>query len=182
LHYDRRLRAFFLAQLIFTLGNSSNQFLLLRSRSLGATLSTTILLYIVFNLTTSLLSTAFGSLSDRIGRRMLLATGYVLYAIVYAAFGLWPAGHTAWLWALWPLYGLYYAMTEGVEKALVAELAPEASRATALGMHETIVGLGLLPASVIAGLLFRSHPGAPFLFGGALALVAAGLIAWRVRK
>ncbi len=179
--YDRHLQIFFLAQLIFTLGNSSNQFLLLRTMTLGQTLSGAILMYIVFNLTTTSLSTAFGSLSDRIGRRRVLAAGYTLYALLYAGFGFLPAGRPVLLWGFWMLYGLYYAMTEGVEKALVSDLAPADSRATALGMYHTIVGIGLLPASVFAGLLMRLHLGAPFWFGGALAAVAAAMIALGLR-
>ena len=174
--YDRRLRIFFLAQALFTLGNSSNQFLLLRTMTLGQTLSGAILMYIVFNLTTTVLATAFGSLSDRVGRRRLLAAGYALYAVLYAAFGILPADRPALLWGFWILYGVYYAMTEGVEKALVADLAPPDSRATALGVYHTIVGIGLLPASLLAGLLLTLHPGAPFGFGGGLAAAAASLI------
>jgi len=86
--YPRSLRVFFLAQLLFTLGNSSNQFLLLRSMGLGVTLPTVILMYLVFNLVSSLLSTPFGALSDRLGRKRVLLLGYGLYAAVYAAFAL----------------------------------------------------------------------------------------------
>ncbi len=179
--YDRNLRIFFLAQILFTLGNSSNQFLLLRTMSLGSTLSGAILMYLFFNLTTTALATGFGSLSDRIGRRRVLVAGYALYALVYAAFGFVARGQTALLWGFWALYGVYYAMTEGVEKALVAELAPAEARATALGMHQTIVGLCLLPASAIAGALYAAHPGAPFLFGGALAAASALLLARKLR-
>ena len=175
--YPKRLQLFFLAQLVFTLGNSSNQFLLLRSMGLGELLSTTILMYLVFNLSSTLLSTLFGSLSDRIGRRRVLMLGYALYALVYIAFGfITPA--TRWLlWVFWPVYGVYYAMTEGVEKAFVSDLAPEGSRATAMGFYHTITGLFLLPASLIAGALFALSPAAPFLLGGALAAATVALLA-----
>lgn len=180
--YGLNLRVFFLAQFLFTLGNSSNQFLLLRSMDLGYLLSTVILMYILFNLATTLLSPLFGSLSDRIGRKRVLLWGYALYAVVYAAFGFISAPSARLLWAFWPLYGVYYAMTEGVEKAFVADLAPAESKATALGFYHTIVGIGLLPASVIAGLLFTVNPGLPFVFGGGLAVLTVLLLGFGVKE
>jgi len=180
--YDKNLQIFFLAQLIFTLGNSSNQFLLLRSMNLGYALSTVVLMYLVFNLSTSLLSTAFGSLSDRIGRKNLLIAGYGLYAVVYIAFGFISQKTNFLLWFFWPLYGIYYAMTEGIEKAFVSDIAPEDSKATALGFYHTIVGVGLLPASIIAGILFSLLPSAPFLFGGAMALVTVAILGFFVKE
>ncbi|RZB35303.1 MAG: hypothetical protein SRB1_01071 [Desulfobacteraceae bacterium Eth-SRB1] len=176
--YDRNLQIFFLAQFVFTLGNSSNQFLLLRSMSLGHALSTVIIMYLIFNITASLLSPVFGSLSDRIGRKKLLMAGYGLYAAVYSAFGFITPGSNRLLFGLWLIYGIYYAMTEGVEKAFVAGIAPKESKATALGFHQTIVGVTLLPASIIAGILFSFLPGAPFLFGGGMAIVSVVIMAF----
>jgi MFS family permease len=180
--YSRNLKLFFLAQGIFTLGNSSNQFLLLRSMDLGFALSTVILMYLAFNLATTLLSTVFGSLSDRIGRRRVLMAGYGLYAAVYLAFGFIRSSSGYLLWGFWPLYGVYYAMTEGIEKAFVADIAPPGSRGTALGFFHTIVGLGLLPASILAGLLFSLMPAAPFIVGGATAVVTVGILALFVKE
>ena len=180
--YDRNLKIFFLAQFIFTLGNSSNQFLLLRSMDMGITLSTVILMYLVFNLTTTSLSTFFGSLSDKIGRKKLLLAGYSIYAVVYIAFGFIGPSTKFLLWIFWPLYGVYYAMTEGVEKALVSDIAPKGSKGTALGFYHTIVGVGLLPASIIAGFLFSLLNSAPFIFGGILALITVFIIAFFVRN
>ena len=180
--YDRNLQVFFLAQFVFTLGNSSNQFLLLRSMSLGYALSTVILMYLIFNMTASLLSPVFGSLSDRIGRKKLLMAGYGLYAVVYSAFGFITPGSNRLLFGLWLIYGIYYAMTEGVEKAFVADIAPKESKATALGFHQTIVGVTLLPASIIAGILFSFLPGAPFLFGGVMALITVVIMGIFIRK
>jgi MFS family permease len=180
-HYGKNLRIFFLVQLIFTLGNSSNQFLLLRSMNLGYALSSVILMYLMFNLSTALLSTAFGSLSDRIGRKTVLMAGYALYAVVYMAFGLITTSTSALLWFFWPLYGVYYSMTEGVEKAFVSDMAPTESKATALGFYHSVVGVALLPASIIAGLLFSLLPSAPFLLGGVLALTTVVILGLFVR-
>jgi MFS family permease len=180
--YDRSLQLLFLAQCFFTLGNSSNQFLLLRSMDLGMALSTVILMYLLFNLSSTLFSSFFGKLSDRIGRKRILCTGYVLYALVYGSFGLVTRQHVWVLWVLWIAYGLYYAMCEGVEKAFVGDLAPASSKATALGFFHTIVGIGLLPASIIAGFLFARSPAAPFLFGSSMALIAFVIIALLVRE
>jgi MFS family permease len=180
--YNKNLQVFFIAQFIFTLGNSSNQFLLLRSMELGYALSTVILMYIVFNITTTVLSTPFGILSDKIGRKKLLISGYALYAVVYLSFGFITSDTSLALWIFWPVYGVYYAMTEGVEKAFVADLAPAGSKATALGFYHTITGIGLLPASIIAGILFSYLPGLPFMFGGAMSVLAVIILGIGVRK
>lgn len=170
--YDRNLQIFFVVLAVFTLGNSSNQFLLLRSMNLGHGLPTVVLMYMLFNMSTSALSSVFGTLSDRFGFKKVLMGGYALYGVVYAAFGFISSENAALLWAFWPLYGVYAAMTEGVEKAFVAKLAPPESRATALGFSQTIVGIGLLPASIIAGLLFAVQPALPFIFGAATSIAA----------
>jgi len=180
--YDRSLQLFFVAQGFFTLGNSSNQFLLLRSMNLGQALSSVILMYLLFNLSSTLFSPFFGRLSDKIGRKRILLAGYLLYAGVYASFGLVTRGSSMLLWVCWIAYGLYYAMCEGVEKAFVGDLAPASSKATALGFFHTIVGVGLLPASIIAGVLFSLLPAAPFFFGSCMALTAFGIVLVLVKE
>lgn len=180
--YDKNLQYFFLVQLIFTLGNSSNQFLLLRSMDLGHALSTVILMYMVFNLSSTVLSTFFGSLSDKIGRRTILIAGYSVYTIVYMSFGFITEASKQSLWLFWIVYGVFYAMTEGVEKAFVSSLSPVESKATALGFFHTIVGVGLLPASIIAGFLFSLTASAPFIFGGIMSALAAVLMLVLVRE
>ena len=168
---DRRLKAFLLVIFVFTLGNSSNQFLLLRARSLGFDDATAILLYLAYNVTYALVSWPAGRLSDRIGRKTLLVAGYLTYGLVYVAFGF---AQAATLWLLFPIYGLYIALTEGVEKALVSDLAPKDLRATLIGLHATFTGFGLLPASALAGLLWNTFgASAPFFFGGTMGVLAA---------
>lgn len=166
------LKAFFVVAFLFTLGNSSNQFLLLRANHLGFDAADVILAYLVFNIVYAVCAYPAGRLSDIIGRRSLLVFGYLFYGLVYLGFSL--ATESLHVWLLFGVYGLYSGMTEGVEKALVAELCPKESRATMLGIHATLVGIGLFPASVIGGLLWRLlGPEAPFYFGGLVGILAA---------
>ncbi len=167
-----RLRAYLAVVFLFTLGNSSNQFLLLRAQNLGATAAIVLLLYLTYNVAYATVAYPAGRLSDRIGRRALLVSGYTLYGVVYVGFAI--ARSPAWLWTLFVIYGLYMGASEGVEKALVADLAPASVRATAIGLHATLVGAGLLPASLLAGWLWTSFgPAVPFYFGGILGCAAA---------
>jgi len=166
------LKAFFLLVFLFTVGNSSNQFLLLRAKHLGFEAADVILAYLVFNLVYAASAYPAGRLSDVIGRRTLLVSGYMFYGLVYLGFSL--ATDAFHVWALFAFYGLYSGLTEGVEKALVSELCPGESRATMLGIHASLVGIGLLPASIIGGLLWDIlGPEAPFYFGGVAGVAAA---------
>jgi MFS family permease len=167
---DPRLKLFLVFVFIFTLGNSSNAFILLRAYNAGFSPRGAILLYFAYNITGSLLSYPAGTLSDKIGRKNLLCTGYLLYGIVYLGIGL-VSSNIAFI-ALFVIYGFYSAMTAGVERALIVDIVPPENKAGALGLHAAIVGIGLLPASVIAGFLWKwLGPSAPFLFGGSLAFI-----------
>ena len=167
-----RLKGFLLVVFLFTLGNSSNQFLILRAKDIGFTAAQAILLYLTFNVIYSLSSYPAGKISDKIGRRTLLVLGYLAYGLVYLGFAFFSTSYL--IWSLFGLYGIYMGFTEGVEKALVADLSPVDLRATVIGLHATLVGLGLFPASFIAGLLWRFFGAqAPFLFGGFLGLLAS---------
>ena len=167
-----KLRAYMLVVFLFTLGNSSNQFLLLRAQNLGVATAAVLVLYLVFNITYAVVAYPAGRLSDWVGRRTLLVAGYALYGLVYLGFGL--ASSPGSLWLLFPVYGLYMGVFDGVEKALVADLAPTSIRATAIGFHATLVGIGLLPASLLAGWMWTSFgPAVPFYFGGVLGCAAA---------
>jgi MFS family permease len=168
---DTRLKLFLLIVFVFTLGNSSNQFLLLRAQNRGYSAATVILMYLVFNLVYALISWPAGRLSDKVGRKPLLVTGYLTYGLVYLGFAVLTSGA---LWGLFAVYGVYIALTEGVEKALVSDLAPKDLRATMIGLHATVTGIGLLPASVLAGFLWNAiGPAAPFYFGGVMGALAA---------
>ncbi len=169
---DRRLRGFLVVVFIFALGNSSNQFLLLRAGNLGFGPAAVLLVYFVYNMVYSMLSYPAGRLSDKIGRKTLLVAGYATYGLVYLGFAFAKA---SWhVWALFGVYGAYIALTEGIEKALVADIAPQDLRATTIGLHATLVGIGLLPASLLAGFLWNLFgPQATFIFGGVMGLVAA---------
>ena len=168
---DRRLKLFLVIVFIFALGNSSNQFLLLRASNLGFDNATVILMYLVYNLVYALVSWPAGRLSDRVGRKGLLVGGYLTYGIVYFGFAIASPLH---LWGLFATYGIYVAMTEGVEKALVSDIAPTDLRATLIGLHATFTGIGLLPASILAGFLWSAFgPQATFYFGGAMGALAA---------
>lgn len=177
---DPHLKWFLALSFLFTLGNSSNQFLLLRARNLGTAADTVVLLYLVYNLVYTIFSYPAGRLSDRVGRGRVLVAGHLAFALVYAGFA--AAGDGAPLWWLFAAYGLYSAATEGIARAFLAERAPAELRATVLGLHATLVGVALLPASLLAGVLWEAWgPTAPFWFGaGAGLLAAVGL--WRIAR
>lgn len=169
---DGRLKAFLLLTFIFTLGNSSNQFLLLRASRLGASTPVVVLMYLVYNLSYGLLSYPAGRLSDKVGRKRVLVAGYLIYGLVYFAFA--RVTQLSDLWLLFIVYGFYIAFTHGVEKALLADIAPANLRGTVMGLHAALVGTALLPASFIAGFLWDFFgASAPFYFGGVMGLLAA---------
>lgn len=167
-----RLKGFLIVVLLFTLGNSSNQFLILRAKDVGFSVTQAILLYLTFNLVYILSAYPAGKLSDKVGRRRLLVLGYLAYGLVYLGLAVYKQAY--FIWALFGLYGIYMGFTEGVEKALVTDLSPFELRATVIGLHASLVGLGLFPASLIAGFLWRFFGApAPFFFGGALGVAAS---------
>lgn len=161
---------------LFTLGNSSNMFLLLRARELGVAEATIPLLWAAVALVATVFSTPLSALSDRFGRMHLLVGGYVAYGVFYLLLGgLAPEGLL--LFALFGFYGLFMAATEGVEKALVADLAPAERRGTAFGWFNLTAGVMLLPASLVFGWLWQSVSSwVAFGFSGACALLAAVLL------
>ncbi|MDR2491287.1 MAG: MFS transporter [Spirochaetaceae bacterium] len=172
---DKRLRLFLIFIFIFTLGNSSNAFILLRAYNAGFTAQNAILLYFLYNLTASILSYPFGRLSDGIGRKNILCTGYFLYGIVYFGIGLF-SNKTAFV-ILFIIYGFYTALITGAERALIVETVPEAQKASALGLYAAITGFGLLPASIIAGILWDlTGETVPFIFGGSLAFITSAAV------
>jgi MFS family permease len=160
---------------LFTLGNSSDAFLLLRAQEQGVALLQIPLLWAVFGVSKSLASVPGGWLSDRLGRRGMIIAGYAVYAGVYLGFAAGPGG--AAVWVLFVVYGLHFGLVEGVEKAYVADFVPEALRGSAYGLFNLAIGLGALPASLLFGVLWQTL-GAPvaFGFGAGLAAGAAALL------
>lgn len=169
------LKLYLLVAFVFTLGNSSNTFLLLKANAIGFSTTDVILLYFLYNLVTALLAIPFGKRSDRVGRKRILIAGYLTFAAVYLGFALVTS---KWmLVAVFILYGFYTAMVTGVERAFIAEIAPQHLKGTMLGLHSTLVGIALLPASVIAGALWTTIGSfAPFALGALLSLIAALLL------
>jgi MFS family permease len=158
---------------LFTLGNSSDAFIALRSQTLGISVRDLLLIVIAFNVVDALVAWPVGALSDRIGRRRLIAVAWGLYALTYAGLAL--AGASWAVLPLWLLYGAYYGVNEAVGRALVADLARPELRATAYGIVNAVTGLAILPASIVAGILWEGvDQAAPFWFG---ALCAAGGLA-----
>ncbi len=129
-------------------------------------------MYFVFNLFSAVFAIPFGKRSDRVGRKRLLVIGYLVFAAVYCGFAFVTA---KWMMvAVFALYGLYAAMVSGVERAFIAEISPKELKGTMLGLHSTLVGVALLPASILAGVLWDAIGSfAPFLFGATLSLLAA---------
>ena len=173
--FDKRFRAFLVVVIIFTLGNSSDSFIVLRGQDRGLSVLQIMGMLMTFNAVYALLAGPLGSLSDRIGRRKLMLVGWTIYGLVYLGFALSHTG--AAIWALFGIYGIYYALTEGVAKALVADIVPQEQRGTAYGLFNAAIGISALPASLIAGILWQYvNPAAPFVFGASLSILAGVLL------
>jgi MFS family permease len=172
---DKRFLTFLAVVVIFTLGNSSDSFIILLGQDRGLTLLQIMGMLMTFNAIYSILAGPLGSLSDRIGRRKLMLAGWTVYGLVYLGFALSHTG--AQIWVLYGIYGIYYALTEGVAKALVADFVPQEQRGTAYGLFNAAIGLTALPASLIAGILWQTvNPAAPFIFGALLSILAGFLL------
>ncbi len=168
-------RRYLLAVGVFTLGNASDSFLILRAVDAGVPPAYIPLLWGAFHVVKSSLSTYGGILSDRFGRRRLILGGWAVYAVTYAAWGLTEGVY--WMAGLFLFYGLHHAACEGAERAMVADLVPPERRGTAYGWFHLVVGVCALPASMLFGLLWKAF-GAPVAFGvsASLALAAAVLL------
>ncbi|MFN8371822.1 MAG: MFS transporter [Anaerolineae bacterium] len=181
-------RSFLGIVILFTLGNSSDAFLILRAQERGLNVLGVLGMLVTFNLVYALISGPAGALSDRIGRRRLILGGWAVYGLIYLGFAL---AAEAWqVWLLYALYGIYYGVFEGAAKALVADLVPSEQRGTAYGVYNAAIGLVAFPASLLAGILWQGvgtwegfGPSAPFLLGALLALTAMALLwLWQPSK
>ena len=169
--FDTRFKLFLALMAVFTLGNSSDFFVILRAQSLGSSLVHLVLMLVLFNVTYAAVSLPAGALSDKVGRRRVISLGWTIYCLVYLGFAL---ASSLWqVWLLFATYGIYYGVVEGVARAFVADLVPEGKRGVAYGLYHGVVGLALLAASLIAGWLWDSvGPASPFFLGAGLAFLA----------
>lgn len=169
--FSKNYYLFLLITFIFTLGNSTDALLLVKASNVGIPTNYVPLMYLVFYAVAVLLSIPIGVLSDKVGKEKLIITGYLIYAVVYFGFGMATTKLTIVL--LFALYGLYSAATDGVQKALVTDFIDKDKRGTGLGLYNAILGITLLPASLIAGILYdKVDNSTPFYFGAVMALIA----------
>jgi len=143
---------FLVANTFFALGNSSNAFLILKAQEVNIATFLIPILWVVYNIACTISSPILGSLSDKIGRKPIIATSFIYYTIVYILFGF---AKQAWMiWVLFAAYGIFYGLSNGIFRAYVADIVEEENRATAYGVLNTVIGISLLPASVLMGLLW----------------------------
>ncbi|OJU23304.1 MAG: MFS transporter [Sphingomonas sp. 66-10] len=167
-HLPGPYRRYLVATLVFGIGNSSNAFLILKTRELGASLVTTVLIYAGFNLVAALVSYPAGAIADRVGRRELLIGAYAIFFLTYLGFAFTPG--LGWAAALFVLYGAFQGIFRAVGKALVSDLVPDHLRASGIGWYSAAIGLSGLIAGLVGGLLWdRLGHASVFLYGAAFA-------------
>lgn len=173
---------FLIAATILSLGKASEAFLLLRAQNLGIALALLPIIYFVYNATFALFSAPAGILADRIGKRNTFMIGMLIFSGTYFLFA--RAGSASALWILFAVYGFYSALTDGVGRAIVADLVEEKVRATAYGIYNAFTGIAALPASLIFGLVWtRFGPAFSFYYGAAFGLLAFGVFLFlRLKK
>ncbi len=173
-HFSWEAKFFIVIAVIFAFGNSSDVFLILRAGQVGISTRLIPVVYLLFNLVYSFSSVPAGIAADRFGKRKVILVGFLLFALVYVGFAV--AGTPTLVWFLFCLYGVFMALTEGVQKAFLATIIPADFRATAFGVYATVVGVAMLPASIIGGWLWdRVSSGATFYFGAGTAMLSAFL-------
>jgi len=171
---DWRFKAFVFIAAIFALGNSSDVFLILRAQQNGIKVTMIPVVYLVFNFIYSLSSIPAGIAADKFGKKRVILTGFILFAILYYGFAVAPDAKSIWI--LFGLYGVFMGLTEGIQKAFLATIIPQDFKATAFGVFNTVVGLAMFPASVIGGYLWdHVSPSATFYFGSVTAAISAVL-------
>ncbi len=169
---DPSFKVFLFISFIFALGNSSDAFLILRAKQLGLSVTMVMVLYVLFNFIYAIFSLPAGIISDKIGPKKILLSGFLLFAIIYLLFGM--ITRNLFLWLLFPFYGIYMALTEGIGKAYISNLVPQEKAGTAFGIYQTTIGVCTFFASWIAGLLWSYVSiSAPFIFGSIMAMSAA---------
>jgi MFS family permease len=168
----RRFWAALGAITLFTLGNSTDAFLLLRATELGVPVAMAPIIWAMLHVVKSTTSTPGGMLSDRVGRKPAVIAGWILYGVVYLLFA---RATEAWhAWALFAVYGIYFGLAEGPERAMVADIVPGGKRGTAYGWYNLAIGIAALPASVLFGIIWdRAGSGAAFIFGAIVAGLAS---------
>lgn len=161
--------------ILFTLSNSSDTFLIFRANETGISIALIPLLWMVLHFVKSILSIPGGILSDKIGRKKVIITGWIIYALIYLGFGF--AMRFWHIWALFALYGIYFALTEGVEKAFVSDLSPKDYQGTAFGLFNLSIGIAAFPSSVIFGLIYQGLGAkVAFIYGASLAILSSILL------
>jgi MFS family permease len=183
--FSPQLKAYLAVLAVFSLGNSSDAFLLLRARSVGLSTAQIPVLWSVLNFSKVIWAYLGGDLADRWPRARLIAAGWIVFAMVYAGLG--TAAASWQVWALFVVYGVFYGLTEPVEKALVRDLVRPEERGRAYGAYNFIVGITALPAGLLTGALWHAYgPAVALSLGAALAAVASALLlaweAWRKRS
>jgi MFS family permease len=178
--FDSNFKRFLVLVALFTLSNSSDAFLLLRAQSAGVSVAAIPLLWAMLHVSKVVSSIFGGDLSDRLGRRRLIVSGWILYAAVYAGFAFVSSSVSVWI--LFLIYGIYFGLAEGAEKALVADLVRPEQRGTAYGLYNLAFGITVLPASLLMGALWNLRgPQTAFLVSAVLGFTAALLLLLLVR-
>ena len=176
-YIPKKAKLYIFISTLFALGNSSNQFLLLRAKNLGFSYLSTILLYLVYNISYTIFSYPAGVVADKVGKKSIIGLGYLIYSVVYLFFALINQNTTNLIWILFIVYGLYIGLVEGQEKAFLAEISPQEYKASVLGLQYTLVGLMLFPASFIGGALWdKIGPSATFIFSSSLSFISMILL------
>ena len=177
--FDGNFKRFLVVIALFTLSNSTDAFLLLRAADAGISPVMLPLLWMALHISKVVSSLIGGDLSDKLGRKSLIITGWIVYALVYAGFAFVSSPWQAW--ALFIIYGVYFGLTEGVEKAFVADMVPDKKRGTAFGLYNLAFGITVFPASLLFGLAWNSFGPATAFLASACVSVAAILLLTTVR-